>query len=105
MPQAIASPSEQYIEWQTRALADCPQCGALKPRACYALLSQGRGGPPEQTWMPASHTGRVRIAMTHPSWSARRPKLDIQPDCEVCATGDPVGHSRITLRQRLAARD
>ena len=81
------SEAEQDIELQMRRLAECPTCTARVLRACKSGLGTINVG----------HTGRMRVALTHPDWTGPRPLLDIQPGCPVCAT-DRIGHLKIRLQ-------
>jgi hypothetical protein len=96
MPKPIAAPGEQEIEQQTRDLAGCPQCGARRGRACYPLRHEKT--PNRFAWSPAAHTGRLRLALQHPAWRGTRPNLDLRPECQICAVGQPLGlHMKAVL--------
>lgn len=94
MPRPLSAPGEDEIEQQTRVLAGCPQCLARRGRACYPLSHEV--GMYRGAYTPGSHTGRLRVALQHPAWRGLRPKLDRQPDCQICAI-DPAGHTRARL--------
>lgn len=105
MPPTINTLAEQKIEQQARLLAACPQpgCGAPRRRACYPLRYEANWNT-QKGQIPVAHTGRLRLAMQHPDWEGVKPNLDLRPECQICATGDPIGHMRIAARQRLAER-
>ena len=104
MPAVISTPAEQWIEEQTRDLAECPQCGARRGRPCYPFAHEYNHNN-RHHFIPVAHTGRLRLAMQHSLWHGPRPVLDIQPDCAICES-DPMGHQKMKAsraRERQAA--
>lgn len=98
MPATINTEPEQIIEQQARLLAECNRCGSPRGRACYPLRYEANPNTSLYS-IPVCHTGRLRTAMNHPAWRGPKPNLDLRPECHICATGDPIGHTRAKVEQ------